>query len=120
MEEKLPKVFANKIENVQNNKKYYYSERDNDRNNIRNDNLDKAINKSNLNNIVYSTDINKKIIELFKSPTNVYKVKANIKINGKTITKYLIGRTNTTLITLDNEIINITDIEDINKIWQNK
>lgn len=117
MEEKLPKVFANKIENVQNNKKYYYSERDDERNNIVKDSFDRqVINKYNLNNVVQSSDINKKIIDLFKSPTNVYKVKANIKINGKTITKYLIGRTNTTLITLDNEIIDISDIEDINMI----
>jgi len=117
MNEKLPKVFANKIENVQNNKKYYYSERDNDRSEITNNNIDKKIiNKYNLNKTVQSADINKKIIDLFKSPTNVYKVKASIKINGKTITKYLIGRTNTTLITLDDEVINISDIEDINMI----
>lgn len=117
MEDKLPKVFANKIENVQNNKKYYYSERDNERTEIKEENPNRRIiNKYNLNNVVHSSDINKKIIDLFKSPTNVYKVKTNIKMNGKTVTKYLIGRTNTTLITLDDEIINIDDIEDINMI----
>ena len=112
MEDKLPKVFANKVSNVQNNRKVYYSEKDGDIkiNKASNDNF---IKKHNLNNIVRSADINKKIINLFKSPTNVYKVKANIKINGKYVTKSLIGRTNSSLITLDDEIINISDIEDI-------
>ena len=40
-------------------------------------------------------------------------MKADIKINGQIITKNLIGRTNSTLITLDDEVINISDIEDI-------
>ena len=112
MEEKLPKVFANKIENVQNNRKYYYSERDNvilDKN----EHEKRIVEKYNLNNVVKDADIHQKIIKLFKSPNNVYKVKADIKINGQIITKNLIGRTNSTLITLDDEIINIADIEDI-------
>lgn len=115
MQDKLPKIFANKVGNLQNNRKYYYSERDKDINiNQNSSSKDKeVINKYNLNDIVRSSDINKKIIDLFKSPTNVYKVKANIKMNGKTVTKSLIGRTNSTLITLDDEIINIADIEDI-------
>lgn len=112
MEEKLPKVFANKIENVQNNRKYYYSERD-DEFITKNEHNKKIIEKYNLNNAVKDADIHQKIIRLFKSPNNVYKVKADIKIHGNTITKNLIGRTNSTLITLDDEVINISDIEDI-------
>lgn len=113
MNDKLPKVFANKIENVQNNRKVYYSEKDN----ViitREEKNKELVDKYNLNNIVKSADINKKIINLFKSPNNVYKVRVEIKTNGKTEIKNLIGRTNSTLITLDNEIINISDIEDIN------
>ena len=113
MDNKLPKVFANKIENIQNNRNVYYSERDNVI--ITKQERDReVVDKYNLNNIVKSADVNKKIINLFKAPTNVYKVKAEIKVNGKTEIKNLIGRTNSTLITLDNEIINISDIEDIN------
>lgn len=112
MEEKLPKVFANKVENVQNNRKYYYSSQD-DVIITKEEHDKKIIDKYNLNNSVKEADIHQKIIRLFKSPNNVYKVKADIKINGKTITKNLIGRTNSSLITLDDEIINISDIEDI-------
>jgi len=113
MEEKLPKIFANKVSNVQNNRKYYYSEKD-DTTNIRKESSNDVVNKYKLNNNVDNSDINKKIIDLFKSPNNVYKVKADIKINNKVVTKNLIGRTNSTLITLDDEIINISDIQDIN------
>jgi len=113
MKEKLPKVFANKIENVQNNRKYYYSEKDNEIIN-KNNNDRSMIEKYNLNNAVKSADIHQKIINLFRSPNNVYKVKADIKIKGNIVTKNLIGRTNSTLITLDDEIININDIENNN------
>lgn len=113
MEDKLPKVFANKVSNVQNNRKVYYSEKDSGIVINKSNNNDEFINRHGLNNIVRSADVNKKIIDLFKSPSNVYKVKANIKINGKIVTKNLIGRTASSLITLDDEIINIPDIEDI-------
>ena len=112
MENKLPKVFANKVSNIKNNRKVYYSEKDGNIQINKSDN-NEFINKHQLDSVVHSADINKKIIDLFKSPTNVYKVKANIKIGGKTVTKSLIGRTNSSLITLDDELINISDIEDI-------
>ncbi len=110
MQEKLPHVFANKVSNISNNRKYFYSdlerrEQKKDTNNI--------IEKYNLRNTVQKNDIRSKIIQLFKSPNNVYKVKANIKIDGKIITKNLIGRTNSSLITLDDELIDIDKIEDI-------
>ena len=114
MQEKLPHVFANKISNASNNKKFYYSKLDSKNNNEkeRSDNK-KVIDKYNLSSMVHQNDIRNKIINIFKSPNNVYKVKVNIKIDGKIITKYLIGRTNTSLITLDDELIDINKIEDI-------
>jgi len=112
MQRKLPHVFANKVSNASNNRKFYYSDLEHieQRKQI---NSDKIIEKYNLKSTVQKNDIRRKIIELFKSPNNVYKVKANIKIDGKTITKNLIGRTNSSLITLDDELIDIDKIEDI-------
>ena len=114
MKEKLPHVYANRVGNVSNNKKFYYS--DLERKDSRNeDSIKPIIEKYNLKNTVQKSDIRSKIINLFKSPNNVYKVKANIKIDGRIITKYLIGRTNSSLITLDDELIDIDKIEDISE-----
>ena len=115
MKEKLPHVYANRVGNVSNNKNFYYSdlERKKEKNE---DSIKPIIEKYNLKNTVQKSDIRTKIINLFKSPNNVYKVKANIKIEGKVITKYLIGRTNSSLITLDDELIDIDKIEDISEV----
>lgn len=112
MPEKLPHVFANRVSNVGNNKKFYYSELER-KEQLKSKNQDKIVEKYNLRNTVQKNNIRNKIIELFKSTNNVYKVKVNIKIDGKTITKNLIGRTNSKLITLDDELIEIDKIEDI-------
>ena len=113
MQEKLPHVFANKVSNVGNNSRVYYSELEH----IQKDNIKKEnkqiIEKYNLKNTVQKNSVRNKIIDLFKSPNNVYKVKANITIDGKKVTKSLIGRTNSKLITLDDELIDIDKIEDI-------
>jgi len=112
MKEKLPHVFANRVSNISNNRKYYYSDLER-KVQQKKDNREPIIEKYNLKSVVQKNDIRSKIIQLFKSPNNVYKVKANIKIDGKTITKNLIGRTNSSLITLDDELIDIDKIEDI-------
>ncbi|MBE6153916.1 MAG: hypothetical protein E7166_06820 [Firmicutes bacterium] len=111
MQGKLPHVFANKVGNISNNRRYYYSALETKQK--EDDITNKVINKYDLKNTVQKNDVRRKIIELFKSPNNVYKVKANIKIDGKIITKNLIGRTNSSLITLDDELIEIDKIEDI-------
>lgn len=122
MDNKLPKVFANKVNNVSNNKKFFYSELERKNVNVNskkdpNQNTkEEIIKKYNLSNTVKQSDIRNKIVDLFKSPNNVYKVNVKIKIGGKTMTKSLIGRTNSSLITLDDELININEIEDIEAI----
>lgn len=121
MDNKLPKVFANRVTNSS-NKKFFYSEleKNNSDNSFRrNPNLntkDEILKKYNLKDTIKKSDVRNKIIDLFKSPNNVYKVNAKLRVGGKTITKSLIGRTNSTLITLDDEIIRIDDIEDIEAI----
>ena len=114
MPDRLPKVYANKISNASNNRKVYYSKLDNINNKV--EKKDDILEKYNLKQTVKENEIRNKITELFKSPKNVYKIKAKIKIDGKMIVKNLIGRTNSKLITLDDELIDISKIEDIEEI----
>lgn len=103
MNKKLPKVFANKIEKeISNNEKIYYS-RTNDYN--RNDE-EMAVRKENKN-------IYQKINDIFGSEKYVYKADVDIKTKGVNKKVKIIGRNNGYLITIDNELIPITDIEDI-------
>lgn len=103
MNKKLPKVFANKIEKeISNNEKIYYS-RTNDYN--RNDE-EMTVKKENKN-------IYQKINDIFGSEKYVYKADVDIKTKGVNKKVKIIGRNNGYLITIDNELIPITDIEDI-------
>ena len=99
MEKKIPKVFQNNIDkDISNNDKYYYS-----------------ANKSEIINIVDKPkNINKKINEIFASPTYIYKANVEIKTNNSTFTTKIIGRNKNYLITMDNKTIPINDIIDIN------
>ena len=62
------------------------------------------------------TELNKKINTIFKSNNYIYKIKVEITLKDKVINTYLIGKTKNNLITLDNELININDIENIETI----
>lgn len=96
MKGKKPSVFANEIKkDLHNNNKVYYSSQKNEKTLIRGKN------------------INEKITNIFNSPNYVYKADVDIiLVNGK-ISKRVIGKNNTHLITIDNELIPITDIIDI-------
>ena len=62
-------------------------------------------------------DVNKKIDDIFSSPRYVYKAEVNIElIDGKNIKKTIIGRTNNSLITIDDELINVNKISKIDFI----
>ena len=61
-------------------------------------------------------EINKKIDNIFKSKNYIYKIKVKIKLNDKDINTSIIGKTNTHLKTINNELININDIIDIKKV----
>ena len=61
-----------------------------------------------------SIDVNTKIKDIFSSPNYVYK--ANVRIltnNGDDIKKTIIGRTNNSLITIDDELIDVSSISQI-------
>lgn len=61
-------------------------------------------------------EINKKIDMIFKSKNYIYKVNVIIKLNNKELNTTLIGKTNDNLITIDNNLIKISDIYDIKKV----
>ena len=61
-------------------------------------------------------EINKKIDMIFKSKDYIYKVNVLIKLNNRELNTTLIGKTNDSLITLDNNLIKISDIYDIKKV----
>lgn len=106
MNKKLPKVFQNKIDkDISNNNKFYYSANKEESNNET-----KAETKS---KIIKPNNINKKINEIFSSPSYVYKANVEVATKDSTITTKIIGRNKSYLITMDNKTIPINDIVDI-------
>lgn len=58
--------------------------------------------------------INRKIKDIFSSPNYVYKADVSIQMNdGTSMKKTIIGRTNNSLITMDDELIDVSKIERI-------
>lgn len=61
-------------------------------------------------------DVNKKINEIFASRNHVYKSKVKITLKDKVMEAEIVGKTNLNLLTLDGNLIRITDIMDIERI----
>ena len=109
MQKKLPKVFANpQQKQFNNNEKVYYSKEK-----VRDDKIGSNLsNRIDLKNIE-SKNIYQKLNDIFSSERYVYKADVDIMTkNGKIRTK-LIGQNRTHVITMDNQLISIGDIEDI-------
>lgn len=92
-----PRVYANPI-----NKKI-----DNVQDLFRSDKNSRSINP---------VDVNKKINEIFASRNHVYKSKVRITLKDAVVEKEIVGKTNINLLTLDGDLIRITDIVDIERI----
>ncbi len=92
-----PRVYANPI-----NKKI-----DNVQDLFRSDKDSRSINP---------VDVNKKINEIFASRNHVYKSKVKITLKDGVVEKEIVGKTNINLLTLDGNLIRITDILDIERI----
>ena len=106
MEKKLPKIFANKIDkDAGNNKNVFYSDH-NDNVNSSKESKDFRVNNKNLN---------QKLNDIFNSSDYIYKADVEIKLKDKLITKRIVGRNNTHLITFENELIPLSDIIDIKR-----
>lgn len=98
----LPKVFRNEINrNIDNNKKVYYSQNEISGQSPRQES---------------SKNVQQKINEIFSSPNYVYKANVEIVLKDKTLSKKIIGRNKNYIITMDNELIPITDIMDIKSV----
>ena len=100
MHKKLPKVFANKIDKpLKNNETVYYDRGE-----------EKKEEPIKTNSIL---SINQKINQIFGSSRYVYKADVIITTKNGTLNKKIIGRNRHELITMDNEVIPISDITDI-------
>lgn len=104
MEKKLPKVFANKIEGKSGNNEDVYCSFD--KNETSNEERTSTLKGKN---------VNQKINEIFNSNSYIYKADVKITLKNDIVHKRIVGRNATHLITIDNELIPITDIVDIEK-----
>ncbi|MCI9110220.1 MAG: hypothetical protein HFH47_00230 [Bacilli bacterium] len=117
MERKLPSVFANKIEKeVGNNKNVFYSSKDGlaERGEDLKDSkqTDDFAQKAK-DNLIKPKNIYQKLNEIFSSSRYVYKADVEITLKDGVVTKRIIGKNANHLITIDNELIPISDIVDI-------
>ena len=111
MEKKLPKVFANTIDkSLDNNKNLFYSATSNVPDSSIDNPSDGTIERSFQ---VSGENVNQKINSIFASPRYVYKADVDITTKDGRFSKRVIGKNSTHLITIDNELIPITDIIDI-------
>ena len=96
---KLPELYTNKFNKQIDNSLEYI----------------KINNKDKLESLSIN-DLNKKIDNIFKSKKYIYKIKVEITEKNKIYETYIIGKVKNNLITLDNKLININDIENIKEI----
>ena len=107
LDKKVPKVYANKIEGkAGNNEDVYYSH---------GENLDNEDRTSSTMPKLKGKNVNQKLNEIFNSANYVYKADVKLTLKDGIVTKRIVGRNSTHLITIDNELIPITDILDIEK-----
>lgn len=71
--------------------------------------------RENVNRVMDSIDIRKKINDIISSSNFIYQTMVNIVIGNQVIKKKIIGIFNNNLVTIDNEQIPIDTIKDIYK-----
>lgn len=104
MDKKLPKVYANNIDrSIENNKKVFYSAKE----------LEQKEERNSKTNGFQEKNVSQKINEIFNSPKYVYKIKVEITRRNGTEIKQIVGKNAMNLITMENELIPISDILDI-------
>lgn len=108
MNQKLPGVFQGKVKkNSGNNRQIFYSDRNDD------DVVEDAEKNEVFSHGMLGKNINQKINDILNSPSYVYKADVEIKLKDKTINKRIVGRNALSLITIENELIPISDVVDI-------
>ena len=103
MDKKIPKVFANKVDSDGNNEKVYHSTDD------------VLMDEKKESKFSFEKNVNQKINDIFNSSNYIYKADVLIKLKNESVTKRIVGRNSTHLITMENELIPISDIIDIEK-----
>lgn len=102
MDKKLPGIFANKIDKpLTNNTKVAYGSKEE---------IPKTEGKP---KPIVEKNIHQKLREIFASSRYVYKADVQIVTKDGTFQKKVIGQNQTHLITIDNDLIPITDLIDI-------
>lgn len=111
MQKKLPKVFANTINEVHNNDSVFYSADSTSlKETVEDRSSEEKIDSKQLKGITVIQKIN----EIFSSPYYIYKAEVEITLDDGVVTKKIIGKNQRNLITMDNELIPIDSIRDIN------
>lgn len=74
-----------------------------------------SYNDNNISTFNDTSDIRKKINNIFNSSNFIYRTKVNIVIGNQILSKKIVGLYNNNLVTIDNEHIPINIINDIYK-----
>lgn len=104
MDKKLPKIYANKIERKAGNNEDVYCSFD-----------DKEERTVSAPSKLKGKNVNQKLNEIFNSANYIYKADVKLTLKDGIVTKRIVGRNATHLITIDNELIPITDVVDIER-----
>ena len=106
MKKKLPKVFANEITRKINNNEKVYTTKEEKENNTN-------IKEKDLNKKIQNKTIDQKINEIINTKKYIYKIPVVIITQEKEIKTKIIGKNNKNVITMDNELIEISKIKEI-------
>lgn len=104
MKKELPEIFKNKIDTSRsNNKKVYYTSENEKKKN------EKTVSDYNDNLLT----VEDKIRKLFKSSRYIFNINVVIKTDKKDYDTRVAGKIKNSLVTVDNEVIPIVEINDI-------
>ena len=104
MKKKLPNIYKGRVKNNSQNQKQSLVQ-----------NIEDEISNITSEKSIEDKSINRQIKDIFSSPNYVYKADVSIIMSdGKNLKKTIIGRTNNSLITIDDELIDVSKISQIN------
>lgn len=110
MEKKLPGIFRNPIDHpINNNKEKTIALKG--KSSIKDETDVTKVEQ--IKNNLFGSDVKRKINDIFTSSNYVYKANVEITFKDRTIIKKIVGRNSDSLITIDNELIDIDTIIDI-------
>ena len=106
MKKKLPNIYKGMVKNANQNQKQSFISHEREESTYENE--------ENLEKNFLHKNVNRQIKDIFSSPNFVYKANVSIKlVDGTTQEKTIVGRTNNSLITIDDELIDVSKISQI-------